>query len=156
MPETKKNEIPEFPKNSLGLKRGTVLKSTSELTRQIGVKIGDEIVIGYDGRYVCCCGCSWSIERIQDEILDGVGKLLGKSTYRTKKEAKNSPGKSNAYQSKNMDLALFCRPVVLGGFFIPNKKPILLIQMGCRNLLVFFRLNLFPDTPRNNHGRPCF
>ncbi|OIP78189.1 MAG: hypothetical protein CO002_00095 [Candidatus Portnoybacteria bacterium CG_4_8_14_3_um_filter_44_10] len=92
MPETKKNEIPEFPKNSLGLKRGTVLKSTSELTRQIGVKIGDEIVIGYDGRYVCCCGCSWSIERIQDEILDGVWKIVGEIDLSDEERSKKFAG----------------------------------------------------------------
>lgn len=59
---------PEFPKNKLGLKRGTVLKAKTALAGQLGLKVGDRIPIGFDGKFVRCQGANWSIDQLVREI----------------------------------------------------------------------------------------
>lgn len=70
-------KIPEFPKNHSGLKRGTILRSISDLTKQLGIEKGEKIPIGFDGKYVRCLEFTWSIEQIQDEILSGIWEVIG-------------------------------------------------------------------------------
>lgn len=77
MTATSKIEIPEFPKNDRGLVRGSLLKSKSERTLQVGLPVGTTIPIGFDGTYVRCTTLTWSIERISDEILDDVWEVTG-------------------------------------------------------------------------------
>jgi len=71
-------EIPEFPANALGLVRGSILVSTNPRTRMIGVSVGEEIPIGFDGRSVRCGPCTWSIEQICNEILYGTWTITRK------------------------------------------------------------------------------
>lgn len=79
MAEEKKKFVPfGFPENEMGLTRGTVLRSISELTRQLGLPVGGMIILGYDGKYVRCMGAIWSIEQIQEEIQCGIWEIAGK------------------------------------------------------------------------------
>ncbi len=60
--------LPDFPKNELGLKRGTILKAKPALEGQLGLKTGNRIPIGFDGEYVRCYGFTWSIDQLVREI----------------------------------------------------------------------------------------
>ena len=61
-------ELPEFPQNELGLKRGTILTAIDDAVSQLGMKRGDKIILGFDGKYIRCQGFTWSIEQITTEI----------------------------------------------------------------------------------------
>lgn len=63
-------KLPDFPANELGLKRGTILKGIDSAVRQLGLKPGDRIPIGYDGHHVRCSGFTWSIDQLVYEIRD--------------------------------------------------------------------------------------
>ncbi len=67
----------EFPQNVLGLKRGTVLEAIHPIVRQLGLKIGDQIFIGFDGTYVCSGAFDWSIGQLINEIERGIWKICG-------------------------------------------------------------------------------
>lgn len=70
--------LPQFPENALGLRRGSVLESTSEVTAQLGIKVGERFPIGFDGEYICVEGFTWSIEQLVKEIKEmGWWKILG-------------------------------------------------------------------------------
>lgn len=60
--------LPEFPENKLGLKRGTILRAKPALGGQLGLKTGARIPIGFDGTYIKCCGFDWSIDQLVREI----------------------------------------------------------------------------------------
>jgi hypothetical protein len=62
-------ELPEFPPNSLGLTRGTILRVIHpDAAAQLGLALGDRIPIGFDGTYVRSFGLTWSIEQLTEEI----------------------------------------------------------------------------------------
>jgi hypothetical protein len=62
-------KLPEFPKNELGLKRGTILKAVDPALMRTGIHPGDELMIGYDGKRVLCGPLySWTIEQLVREI----------------------------------------------------------------------------------------
>lgn len=69
--------LPEFPANSAGLQRGTILEATHPTVGQLGMTVGDKIPIGFDGEYICCGPFTWSIEQLTDEIVMGVWKIAG-------------------------------------------------------------------------------
>lgn len=72
------SELPEFPKNDLGLIRGTILEVTSpEAARQLGLQLGMLIPLGYDGIYVCSGPFTWSIDQLINEISGGHWKVRG-------------------------------------------------------------------------------
>jgi len=63
-------KAPEFPENELGLQRGTMLEALDPICKTIGVDVGQSIPIGWDGEYVRCQGCTWSVEQIVQEISE--------------------------------------------------------------------------------------
>jgi hypothetical protein len=66
----------DFPKNVLGLQRGSLIISNHALVEaQLGIRIGQPIPIGYDGVYVRCAAFTWSIEGLVDEIRAGYWKI---------------------------------------------------------------------------------
>lgn len=76
-----------FPENGLGLQRGTILEATDEIVWQLGMKIGDRIPIGFDGKSVRCGPFDWSIEQLVEEVECGVWKIVGRVDL--SKEAKS-------------------------------------------------------------------
>jgi len=68
--------FPEFPKSTMGLQRGSILRAVEDIP-QLGFKRGDRFPIGFDGQYVRCLGFTWSIDQIEDEILRGVWTITG-------------------------------------------------------------------------------
>lgn len=70
-------ELPEFPDNILGLRRGSVLEAMDEVVNQITLNVGTKIVIGYDGEYVRFGPFTWSIEQILEEIERGIWRITG-------------------------------------------------------------------------------
>jgi hypothetical protein len=72
MAKTKKlYELPDFPKNRLGLKRGTILLATNSAINEIAIMVGQRIFLGFDGEFVRCGPFTWSIEKIVEEIEQG-------------------------------------------------------------------------------------
>jgi hypothetical protein len=68
----------DFPENSLGIKRGTVIRCNHPLVEeQLGIKIGAPILIGFNGEYVICGPFTWSIEQLVDEITSGYWVISG-------------------------------------------------------------------------------
>jgi len=67
--------LPEFPSNMLNLQRGSLLKAARDIP-QLGIKKGDPLPLGFDGKYVRCMGLTWSIDRIVQEILDGFWEVM--------------------------------------------------------------------------------
>ncbi len=67
----------EFPENLLGIKRGTILEAIHPVVSQLGMKVGDKLVVGFDGAYVRCMGFTWSIDQLVEEIEMGVWKMIG-------------------------------------------------------------------------------
>jgi len=63
-------KLPDFPANSLGLKRGSILRSVDAKTEELGLKVGDCIPIGYDGKYIRCDSFTWSLEQLAKEITE--------------------------------------------------------------------------------------
>lgn len=71
-------KIPDFPFNSMGIQRGTVIRSNDILVeRQLGIKIGEKIPVGFDGEYVRCGPFTWSIDQLMDEIDYGCWVIDG-------------------------------------------------------------------------------
>jgi hypothetical protein len=67
-----------FPENSLGLRRGSVLESAHQIVQeQLGIRVGDRIVVGWDGTYVRCMWFTWDIEQLVDEINAGYWTIVG-------------------------------------------------------------------------------
>ena len=67
-----------FPENSLGLRRGSVLRSAHQIVQeQLGIRVGDRIVVGWDGIYVRCMRFTWDIEQLVDEINAGYWTIVG-------------------------------------------------------------------------------
>lgn len=63
------SQLPEFPENSFGLKRGTVLKVIDPfVTECLGLAVLAIIPIGYDGEYIRSGGLTWDLEQIIEEI----------------------------------------------------------------------------------------
>jgi len=69
--------LPAFPENNAGLKRGTILQATHEAVAQLGMKVGDKIPIGFDGKYVRCGPFTWGVEQLTSEIANGVWLIAG-------------------------------------------------------------------------------
>lgn len=69
--------LPRFPKNTLGLCRGTILEATDELVATIGLEIGNRIAIGFDGKYIRSGTCAWSVQQLAEEIETGVWRIVG-------------------------------------------------------------------------------
>ncbi len=61
---------PEFPKNNMGLRRGSIIQANEDIPC-LGLERGDRVPLGYDGEYVRCMGYTWSIDQIVDEIHRG-------------------------------------------------------------------------------------
>lgn len=72
----KLHELPIFPKNSLGLKRGTILEAAHPDVNQLMLAVGQRILIGYDGEYIRCGPFTWSVEQLEEEISRGVWKII--------------------------------------------------------------------------------
>lgn len=66
--------LPQFPSNMFGLQRGSILMAARDIP-QLGMKKGDLLPVGFDGKYVRCLGFTWSIDKLQDEILDGIWEV---------------------------------------------------------------------------------
>jgi hypothetical protein len=71
--------LPAFPENPLGLVRGSILAAKHEAVAQLGLKVGQEIVIGYDGEFVRCQGADWDIDQLVEEINGGFWEITGKA-----------------------------------------------------------------------------
>ena len=70
------NELPAFPKNSLGLERGShVFTYDEELTAQFGVPAGQTIPLCYDGKMVRCNNIDWDIDDLVKSIDEGVWEI---------------------------------------------------------------------------------
>ncbi|MCK5413056.1 MAG: hypothetical protein KAI57_01645 [Candidatus Pacebacteria bacterium] len=69
---TDRIEIPEFPENDIGLKRGSVLIALTGRTVYLGIKEGEGIPIGFDGKYIRCINLTWSLEGLKKEIEAGI------------------------------------------------------------------------------------
>lgn len=69
--------FPEFPTNSAGLERGSVILANQDID-YLGIKKGVEFSIGFDGEFVRCSGLTWDIEGLVEEINDGVWTITGK------------------------------------------------------------------------------
>lgn len=73
-------ELPEFPKNDLGIQRGTLIRCNHiEVEKQLGVKVGEVIPVGYDGEYVRCGPFAWDIEQLCEEINGGYWLITGQA-----------------------------------------------------------------------------
>lgn len=68
--------LPEFPQNMFNLQRGSIIKAVADIP-QLGMREGDLLPLGFDGRYVRCLGFTWSIDKLQDEILNGIWEVTG-------------------------------------------------------------------------------
>ena len=69
-------EIPEFPKNVIGLVRGSIIVALTDRTSYLGIKKGERIPIGFDGEYICCGPTlTWSIDGLIEEIRSGIWKI---------------------------------------------------------------------------------
>lgn len=71
--------LPEFPANPLGLVRGSILTAKHEAVSQLGLTVGQKIVIGYDGESVRCQGVDWDIDQLVEEINRGIWEITGKT-----------------------------------------------------------------------------
>lgn len=71
--------LPAFPDNPLGLVRGSILTAKHEAVSQLGLMVGQKIVIGYDGESVRCQGVDWNIDQLVEEIKGGVWEISGKA-----------------------------------------------------------------------------
>ena len=75
MPEL---EIPKFPKNNIGLVRGSIIVALTDRTNYLGVKKGSGIPIGFDGNYIRCSNLTWSIDDLVEEIREGIWEIADK------------------------------------------------------------------------------
>ena len=76
--ETVEIKIPKFPKNDVGLIRGSVIVSLTDRTSYLGVREGDGIPIGFDGEYICCgSDLTWDIDDLAEEIKGGIWRIEG-------------------------------------------------------------------------------
>ncbi|MEN9341830.1 MAG: hypothetical protein RIQ54_86 [Candidatus Parcubacteria bacterium] len=67
-----------FPDNPLGLRRGSILTSAHvEVAEQLGIPVGQQIAIGWDGTYVCCVQFTWDIDQLVAEIKAGYWIIVG-------------------------------------------------------------------------------
>ncbi|HSI21087.1 MAG TPA: hypothetical protein VLA04_05315 [Verrucomicrobiae bacterium] len=66
-----------FPANSIGLQRGTVLRGSHPAVGQLGLEVGQEVPIGYDGEYVRCGPFTWSIDQLVQEVGGGIWEITG-------------------------------------------------------------------------------
>jgi hypothetical protein len=71
--------LPTFPENKLGLVRGSILQAKDETVSQLGLKVGHQIPIGYDGESVRCMGFDWDIDQLVGEIEAGIWEIVGKA-----------------------------------------------------------------------------
>lgn len=69
-------ELAPFPKNPMGLKRGSILEAVNPIENQLAVMIGKRVILGYDGEFVCCGPFKWSTEKIVQEIRNGIWKII--------------------------------------------------------------------------------
>jgi hypothetical protein len=77
MAKTKRlQELPKFPDNPLGLKRGSILEAIHPDVNQLMLAVGQRILIGYDGEHIRCGPFTWSVEQIVDEINKGIWKVI--------------------------------------------------------------------------------
>ncbi len=66
------NNLPPFPDNPYGLKRGSYIHSNNaELAEEFGFPVGQPIPLCYDGKLVRCHIIGWKIEDLVDGIKDG-------------------------------------------------------------------------------------
>jgi len=78
MAEAGKLVLPAFPSNPLGIRRGTVIRSNhADVENQLGVKVGEAIPIGFDGKYIRCGPFSWDMEQLIQEIDHGYWVIAG-------------------------------------------------------------------------------
>jgi hypothetical protein len=71
--------LPEFPKNTLGIERGTYVRCADiEVQKQLGIKVGQSIPVGFDGEYVRFGPFTWSIDQLVGEIEGGYWEINGK------------------------------------------------------------------------------
>lgn len=70
-------DINKFPKNELGLRNFTYLKSNEDQF-WAGIKKEQVFSIIWDGAYVRADGLTWSVERIIDEIKLGYWTIVNK------------------------------------------------------------------------------
>lgn len=71
-------KIPDFPSNLMGIQRGTLIRSNHiQVEKQLGIKIGEKIPVGFDGEYVRCGPFTWSIDQLMDEIDRGYWVIDG-------------------------------------------------------------------------------
>ncbi len=61
-------EIPPFPENSVGLVRGTILRSTRD---------ENEFPIGFDGVHVRTTNYTWVLDELIQEIAAGAWEIVG-------------------------------------------------------------------------------
>jgi hypothetical protein len=67
-----KDKLPAFPTNRLNLQQGSLIVAADQLiTDQLGVPVGQEIPIGWDGQYVRCAGFTWGVDQLCGEIEKG-------------------------------------------------------------------------------------
>lgn len=66
----------EFPKNSLGLQRGScIISNHPRIKDELNLDIGMMIPLGYDGTFVRSGIFSWDIADLVDEIEKGYWKI---------------------------------------------------------------------------------
>lgn len=72
-----KIEIPDFPKNDIGLERGSVLLALTDKASYIAKK-GAKFIIGFDGEHIRCgLDITWDINDIVAEINAGYWMIVG-------------------------------------------------------------------------------
>lgn len=65
-----------FPPNSLGLKRGScIICAHPDVQTQLGIPVGEDIPIGFDGTYVRSGPFTWDIKQLEDEIRGGFWRI---------------------------------------------------------------------------------
>lgn len=67
---------PPYPANRHQLVNGSVIRGKNETVQQLGLRVGDPIVIGWDGQYVRFGSFTWSVEQLDSEIDCGFWEVV--------------------------------------------------------------------------------
>lgn len=69
-------DLPPFPENRMGLRRGTFLRAEKDMPFS-GLKKGARIPIGFDGQFIRCDALTWDINTLTEEIDSGIWAVDG-------------------------------------------------------------------------------